>query len=59
MQKALTLAPKNPIAHYGLAMTYTRLGRKDLARDHWRHYLKIEPRGYYSRQAKHELEAVR
>lgn len=59
MQKAVGVAPDNAIAHYGLAMIYGKQGKRDLARTHWEKYLQLEPKGYYSRLARKELESLR
>ncbi|GBE06045.1 MAG TPA: tetratricopeptide repeat protein [Nitrospirae bacterium] len=54
-KKAVDLDLNYANAHYGLALIYKKWGDREMAKKHWQEYLRIEPRGYYSRRAKKEL----
>ncbi|MFQ5851211.1 MAG: tetratricopeptide repeat protein [Candidatus Binatia bacterium] len=45
-------------AHYGLALIYRARGEDALARTHFEEYLRLEPRGYWSRQALEGLSGL-
>jgi tetratricopeptide (TPR) repeat protein len=59
MNKAIEIDPANGLAHYGLATIFRDRGDKAAASLHFEKYLKQEPTGYYSRQAKQELIKLR
>ena len=54
-RRAIDIDPEFANAHYGLAMIYKKLGDREGAMKHWEEYLRIEPKGYFSRKAKEEL----
>ena len=57
-KKALDIDPGFANAHYGLALVYTKWRDREGAKKHWEEYLRIEPKGYYSRKAKEELDKL-
>ncbi len=57
-KKAIDIDPEFANAHYGLALIYKRWGDTEGAKKHWQEYLRIEPKGYYSRKAKEELDKL-
>jgi tetratricopeptide (TPR) repeat protein len=58
-RRALEIDRNWAASHYGLALLYKARGDKTTAIKHWQEYLRIEPSGYYSRQAKAEIESLR
>ena len=57
-KNAINLDPEFANAHYGLALIYKKWGDRQNAKRHWQEYLRIEPKGYYSRKAKDELKKL-
>lgn len=53
--RALELDPNHANAHYGIALVYKRWGDREKARSHWDEYIRLEPRGYYTRRAQEQL----
>ncbi|MFQ5814583.1 MAG: tetratricopeptide repeat protein, partial [Anaerolineae bacterium] len=57
-KRALEVDPEFANAHYGLALIYRARGEHALARKHFEEYLRLEPRGYWSRQVMEELSRL-
>jgi len=57
-RKAIDLDPNFANAYYGLALIYKKWGDRGGAKKHWEEYLRIEPKGYFSRRAKEELKGL-
>lgn len=57
-KRAIDLDPDFANAHYGLALIYKKWGDKKGAKRHWEEYLRLEPKGYFSRKAKEELKGL-
>lgn len=57
-RRALDLDPGFANAHYGLAQAAARQGDAGAERRHWEAYLKLEPRGTYSRRAREALDRL-
>jgi tetratricopeptide (TPR) repeat protein len=57
-RNAIYLDPEFANAHYGLALIYKTWGDRKNAQRHWEEYLRIEPKGYYSRKAEDHLEQL-
>lgn len=53
--RALELDPNHANAHYGIALVYKQWGEREKARSHWDEYIRLEPRGYYTRRAQERL----
>lgn len=58
-KRAVAINPELANAHYGLAMIYKKMRNLQMAKKHYEKYLKIEPKGYFSRRAKQELERIK
>ncbi len=56
---ALDIDPDFANAHYGLALIYRKAGDREMAVKHFKEYIRVEPRGYYTRRAKEAIEALR
>jgi tetratricopeptide (TPR) repeat protein len=54
-QRALAVDPSYANAHYGLALIYRDHDEYAKARAHFEEYLRLEPRGYWSRKAREAL----
>lgn len=46
--RSLTEDPKFSDAHFNIAMAYEQLGRQGLAKQHWKAYVALEPKGMWS-----------
>ncbi len=55
---ALDIDPGCANAYYGLALIYKKQGDLSAAKTQWQKYLRIEPSGYFSRQAMDEIAAI-
>jgi len=55
---AVGLNPDYANAHYGLALIYAGMGDRRNAVKHFKEYLRIEPKGYYSRKAAANIESI-
>lgn len=42
-ERSLAIDPENVAAHYNMNLIYGQLGESDLAREHFRHYLRYKP----------------
>ncbi len=58
-RRALEINPGHANAHYGLALIYRAQGEHAKAREHLEEYLRLEPRGYWSRKAQEMLRRSR
>jgi len=58
-RRALEINPGHANAHYGLALIYRAQGEHAKAREHLEEYLRLEPRGYWSRKAQEMLSRSR
>lgn len=58
-KQALEIDRKKANAHYGLALIYGARGEHAMARAHFEEYLRLEPKGYWSRKARDELSRIR
>lgn len=58
-KRAIDIDPDFANAHYGLALIYREWAQTDLAKKHWKEYLRIEPEGHFSRKAKEEIELLK
>lgn len=56
--KAIDIDPNLAYAHYGLALTYMRWGDNNKAIQHFKDYLRIEPSGQFSGQAKDAIKSL-
>ena len=57
-QRALEADPAFANAHYGLALIHERRGQTSRARAHFAEYLRLDPRGYWSRRARQALDGA-
>jgi tetratricopeptide (TPR) repeat protein len=57
-KRAIELDPSYANAHYGLALIYSAEEKHDMARAHFEKYLRLEPRGYWSRKAQDKLSRM-
>ncbi len=55
---AIKIDPNWAEAHYGLALIYEQKGELKRAQEHWKKYLEIKPKGYWSRRAKERLQKL-
>jgi CHAT domain-containing protein/tetratricopeptide (TPR) repeat protein len=56
--EALAKHPEHPVALYNRAVVDERLFLYEEAQNDWLHYLRVEPRGAWAKEAKQRLEAV-
>ncbi len=54
-KQALDLDPNYANAHYGIALVFLKWNDRGNAIYHFQEYLRIEPKGYFSRKAKKEI----
>jgi CHAT domain-containing protein/tetratricopeptide (TPR) repeat protein len=59
LEIALTLAPRNPVALFNLALIYEKIGSPHVAIDHWQQYLSIESSGPWAAEALEHLKSLR
>lgn len=57
--KALELEPDWPEAHYGLGLIYERMNERERAIAHFQRYLKINPRGFWSKRAEERIARLK
>jgi tetratricopeptide (TPR) repeat protein len=57
-QQALQVDPNHANAHYGLALIYRDRENNAKAIEHFKEYIRLEPGGYWSRQARDELSRM-
>jgi tetratricopeptide (TPR) repeat protein len=55
---AIDIDPDYANSHYGLGLVYSELHDMRRARHHWEEYVRIQPKGFYTRRAQEELEAM-
>jgi tetratricopeptide (TPR) repeat protein len=57
-RKALEIDPNYPGAYYGLALIYKKSGNVAMAKKYFEEYLRLEPSGLYSRNAKEYINSL-
>jgi len=57
-EMALANDPGYANAHYGLALILKKWGKTDLAREHWKQYLRTEPSGKFADRAREEINTT-
>lgn len=57
-QRALEIDPGFANAHYGLGLIYERRRDPARARRHFAEYVRLDPRGYWSRRAREALDRL-
>ncbi len=57
--KALEVDPNWPEAHYGMGLIYEKMNERDEAIEHFRNYLKINPRGFWSKRAEEKIARLK
>ena len=58
LSRALAKAPDNPVALFNRAVAEERMFLYTQAIDDWEHYLRIDPRGAWAEDARHNLQRV-
>jgi len=56
--EAIRVDPNWSEAHYGLALIYERQRAYEKAKEHWKRYLTIQPKGAWARKAKERLKRL-
>ncbi|HUL00141.1 MAG TPA: tetratricopeptide repeat protein [Nitrospirota bacterium] len=57
-QRALEIDPNYVMASYGIALIYKNWGNTVMAKKYFEEYLRLEPYGYFSRNAKQYIKSV-
>jgi tetratricopeptide (TPR) repeat protein len=59
LRAALLAMPSHADAHFNLALAFEKKGDTDRAREHWAHYLKLDPNGSWAAKARTRVEQLR